>query len=101
MAAMASIIIAFINSTTTSRSPPARTLMKTGFDYRRVTLFRGAANVPRGGFNFNGNVADNAFAAFLLGAPSSTDSPEGLPLTDVRQHRTALYFNDDWKPLAG
>lgn len=73
--------------------------MKMGFDYRRVTLFRGAANVPRGGFNFNGNVAGNSFAAFLLGAPTSTDSPEGLPLTDILQHRTALYFNDDWKPL--
>jgi outer membrane receptor protein involved in Fe transport len=64
-----------------------------------VSLFRGAANVPRGSFNFNGNVAGNSFAAFLLGAPSSTDSPEGLPLTDVRQNRSAIYFNDDWKPL--
>src|SRR5712672_3496504 len=36
-------------------------------------------------------------AAFMLGAPSSTDSPEGLPLTDVRQNRTGLYFQDDWK----
>jgi len=73
--------------------------LKAGFDYRRVTLFRGAANVPRGGFNFNGNVAGNSVAAFLLGVPTSTDSPEGLPLTDILQHRTALYFNDDWKPL--
>lgn len=73
--------------------------IKTGFDYRRVTLFRGAANTPRGGFNFAGNVAGNSFAAFLLDAPTSTDSPEGLPLTDILQHRSALYINDDWKPL--
>jgi hypothetical protein len=73
--------------------------IKTGFDYRRVTLYRGAANVPRGAFNFSGNVAGNSFAAFLLGAPTGTESPEGLPLTDILQHRTALYFNDDWKPL--
>jgi hypothetical protein len=73
--------------------------MKMGFDYRRVTLFRGAANVPRGAFNFTGNVAGNSFAAFLLGVPTSTESPEGLPLTDVLQHRSALYFQDDWKPL--
>jgi hypothetical protein len=72
---------------------------KTGFDFRRVTLFRGAANVPRGAFNFSGNVAGNSFAAFLLGAPTSTESPEGLPLTDVLQKRIALYFQDDWKPL--
>jgi hypothetical protein len=70
---------------------------KAGGDYRRVQLFRGAANVPRGDFNFSGDVAGNGFAAFLLGAPSSTDSPEGLPLTDVRQNRTGVYFQDDWK----
>lgn len=73
--------------------------IKTGFDYRRVSLFRGAANVPRGAFNFTSNVAGNNFAAFLLGAPTSTESPEGLPLTDIRQNRTALYIQDDWKPL--
>ncbi|MCS6951448.1 MAG: TonB-dependent receptor [Bryobacteraceae bacterium] len=72
---------------------------KTGFDFRRVSLFRGAANVPRGAFNFTGNLAGNSFAAFLLGIPSSTESPEGLPLTDVRQNRFALYFQDDWKPV--
>ncbi|MBK7931053.1 MAG: TonB-dependent receptor [Bryobacterales bacterium] len=70
---------------------------KAGFDLRRVTLFRGAANVPRGSFNFTGNLAGNSFAAFLLGAPTSTDSPEGLPLTDVLQWRTGFYFQDDWK----
>jgi len=73
--------------------------LKMGVDFRRVSLFRGAANVPRGAFNFLGNLAGNSFAAFLLGIPSSTESPEGLPLTDVRQNRFALYFQDDWKPL--
>jgi hypothetical protein len=73
--------------------------IKFGFDYRRVTLYRGAANVPRGAFNFTGNVAGNSFAAFLLGVPTGTESPEGLPLTDILQHRSAIYFNDDWKPL--
>jgi hypothetical protein len=70
---------------------------KAGFDFRRVILFRGAANVPRGDFNFNGDVTGNSFAAFLLGAPTSSDSPEGLPLTDVRQNRIGIYFQDDWK----
>jgi hypothetical protein len=72
---------------------------KIGGDFRRVSLYRGAANVPRGGFSFTGNLAGNSFAAFLLGVPSSTESPEGLPLTDVRQNRTAFYFQDDWKAL--
>ncbi len=70
---------------------------KFGFDFRRVALFRGAANVPRGRLNFGGDVANNGFAAFLLGYPSSTVTPEGLPLTDVRQNRIAAYFQDDWK----
>ncbi len=70
---------------------------KMGVDITRVALFRGAANVPRGDLNFNGDIAGNAFAAFLLGIPSQTDSPEGLPLTDSRQTRYGLYFLDDWK----
>jgi hypothetical protein len=70
---------------------------KGGIDVTRIALFRGAANVPRGDVMFNGDVAGNAFAAFLLGVPSQTDSPEGLPLTDSRQTRYGLYFLDDWK----
>jgi hypothetical protein len=70
---------------------------KVGADYRRVLLFRGAANVPRGQFNFTGDVAGNGYAAFLLGIASNTNSPEGLPQTDVRQNRWAFYGMDDWK----
>jgi hypothetical protein len=70
---------------------------KFGFDYRWVALYRGAANVPRGGLNFNGDVANNGFAAFLLGYPSTTTTPEGLPLTETRQQRYAAYATDDWK----
>src|SRR5262245_28641828 len=70
---------------------------KFGFDFRRISLFRGAANVPRGTLTFNGDIANNGFAAFLLGYPSSTQTPEGLPLTDIRQNRIALYIQDDWK----
>ncbi|MBV8818275.1 MAG: TonB-dependent receptor, partial [Acidobacteriaceae bacterium] len=70
---------------------------KTGVDITRIALFRGAANVARGDLNFNGDIAGNAFAAFLLGVPSQTDSPEGLPLTDSRQTRYGVYFEDDWK----
>src|SRR5215471_801932 len=70
---------------------------KAGGDVRRVSLFRGAANVPRGAFDFTGNLAGNSFAALLLGAPTGTQSPEGLPLTDVRQNRMAIYAQDDWK----
>ncbi len=71
--------------------------LKTGVDFRRVSLFRGAANVPRGGLTFGGDVGGTGFAAFLLGYPSNTTTPEGLPVTDVRQSRVALYLTDDWK----
>jgi Carboxypeptidase regulatory-like domain/TonB dependent receptor len=71
--------------------------IKFGFDFRRVALFRGAANVPRGGLNFDGDIAGAGFAAFLLGYPTSTVTPEGLPLTEVRQNRIAFYGLTDWK----
>ncbi|MCX6592993.1 MAG: TonB-dependent receptor [Acidobacteria bacterium] len=71
--------------------------VKVGGEYRRVTLFRGAANVPRGAFSFTGNVTGHSFAQFMLGLPSSTDTPEGLPLTDVLQNRVGFYVTDDWK----
>ena len=70
---------------------------KTGFAATRVVLDRGAANVPRGDENFTDDVAHSGFAAFLLGYPTSTDTPEGIPLTYPRQNRYAAYFQDDWK----
>lgn len=70
---------------------------KTGFDYRRVALERAAANVPRGGLTFSSDIANNDFAAFLLGYPSVTETPEGFPRTNVRQNRYAGYVLDDWK----
>lgn len=70
---------------------------KFGFDFRHLALFRGAANVPRGGLTFQGDLAGNSFAALLLGIPSNTTTPEGLPLTQTRQKRFALYATDDWK----
>ncbi len=71
--------------------------LKAGGEFRRISLFRGAANVPRGSFDFNGSLAGHGYAAFLLGVPSSTNTPEGLPLTDVRQNRMGFYLTDDWK----
>jgi hypothetical protein len=71
--------------------------IKVGGEFRRVSLFRGAANVPRGSFVFGDASANNGYAAFLLGIPTATNTPEGLPLTDVRQNRMGFYFNDDWK----
>ncbi len=71
--------------------------IKAGWESRLISLFRGAANVPRGSFDFNGNIANNSYAAFLLGLPTATNTPEGLPLTDVSQNRWGFYVTDDWK----
>jgi len=71
--------------------------LKMGLDFTRVALYRGAANVARGDITFSDDIANNGFAAFLLGVPSASNSPEGLPLTDSRQNRWAAYFLDDWK----
>ena len=62
---------------------------KTGFMATRVVLIRGAANVPRGDLTFSDDVANSDWASFLLGYPSGSDTPEGLPLTYPRQNRTA------------
>jgi hypothetical protein len=70
---------------------------KTGFAFTRVALNRGAVNVARGDVNFTDDVANSAWASFLLGVPTSSDTPEGLPLTYPRQNRFAGYFQDDWK----
>ena len=70
---------------------------KMGFAATRVVLDRGAANVPRGDENFTDDLGNSGFAAFLLGYPTSTDTPEGIPLTYPRQNRLAGYFQDDWK----
>jgi hypothetical protein len=72
--------------------------LKAGIDFRRVALYRAASDAPRGSLNFTDAVANNAFAAFLLGYPGTTETPEGLPEGDARQHRWAGYFLDDWKP---
>ena len=70
---------------------------KLGFAFTKVALNRGAANVARGDINFTDDVANSAWAAFLLGVPTTSDTPEGLPLTYPRQSRIAGYFQDDWK----
>ena len=36
-------------------------------------------------------------AAHWAGFPTGSNSPEGLPLTDIRQNRFGFYFMDDWK----
>ena len=46
---------------------------------------------------FSGQQAGLSLASFLLGRPSTTQTPEGLPLTFPKAQRGGAYINDDWK----
>ncbi|MGH9661700.1 MAG: TonB-dependent receptor domain-containing protein [Bryobacteraceae bacterium] len=70
---------------------------KTGIDIRRKRMDRAGANVPRGQFQFNGQVTSNAIADFLIGFPSQSQSPEGILPVEFRQHTYAWYVQDEWK----
>jgi hypothetical protein len=70
---------------------------KGGVEYYRVSFERGAANLEEGLLGFNANVCGYAFACFLMGRPSTTQTPEGLPLTFPRANRFGAYWHDDWK----
>ena len=70
---------------------------KTGFEYQRVSVFRAAANTPRGSLAFSGNESGLAFASFVLGYPDATATGEGFPLALPRANRGGAYFLDEWK----
>jgi hypothetical protein len=71
--------------------------LKMGAEYYGLYIERGAANLEEGLLGFSGAQAGYSFASFLLGRPSSTQTPEGLPLTFPSAHRAGAYINDDWK----
>src|SRR5262249_56435999 len=49
---------------------------------------------------FTGDISGFSAAAFMLGYPRTTLTPEGVPISKVRQWRYALYVQDDWKATA-
>ncbi|MFN7647871.1 MAG: TonB-dependent receptor domain-containing protein [Acidobacteriota bacterium] len=71
--------------------------LKAGVEYYGLKIERGAANLEEGLLGFSGAQAGYSFASFLLGRPSTTQTPEGLPLTFPRANRSGAYINDDWK----
>jgi len=54
-------------------------------------------NTPYGQISFSGSQTGYDGADFILGVPSSIITPEGVPLTEARQWRDALYVQDNWK----
>ena len=71
--------------------------LKFGAEVYRVSMERGAANLEEGALDFGANESGLGFASFLLGYPSGTRTPEGLPLTFPRDTRFGAYVHDDWK----
>ena len=71
--------------------------IKTGFEFRRTSMTRYAANYPGGYINFSGNETGHGFSSLLLGYPSQFQSAEGYPKTVPAQNQWGLYILDDWK----
>ena len=70
---------------------------KAGFEYRRESMNRLAANYPHGRIVMSSVEDGFAFASLLLGYPDYASTPEGYPLTQPRQNMGGVYFLDDWK----
>ena len=71
--------------------------LKFGADVRLHRDEATTNNWPFGSMTFNSDIANDAAAAYMLGFPKEILTPEGVPLSDVKQWRTGFYFQDDWK----
>jgi outer membrane receptor protein involved in Fe transport len=71
--------------------------IKMGGDLRRMMGDATSTNSPFGQINFTRDIAGDAAAAFMLGFPRTSFSPEGIPVSGVRQWRYGLYVQDDWR----
>jgi hypothetical protein len=71
--------------------------LKMGADIRKMADDANTTNQPFGNLTFTGNISGNAAADFVLGYPYSSTTPQGIPVSGVRQWRYGFFFNDDWK----
>ena len=73
---------------------------KFGGLYRNNYSNGQASNFARGVLNFTQDIVGvpDAFAVYLLGFPTSTNSAEGLPpYASNQQNKWGFYALDDWK----
>ncbi len=70
---------------------------KFGGDIRRMRDDATTNNWPFGNMAFTGDITGNSAADFMLGFPRTTLTPEGVPISKIRQWRAAFYAQDDWK----
>jgi outer membrane receptor protein involved in Fe transport len=71
--------------------------LRFGGDIRKLYDNATTNNWPFGSMSFTGDISGDPAAAFMLGYPRTTLTPEGVPITKARQWRSALYVQDDWK----
>jgi hypothetical protein len=70
---------------------------KFGGDLRRLMDDATTNNWPFSNMSFTGDISGNAAADYMLGFPRTTLTPEGVPISKIRQWRVAAYVQDDWK----
>ncbi|HEY8998054.1 MAG TPA: TonB-dependent receptor, partial [Edaphobacter sp.] len=68
-----------------------------GADIRKVAGNATTNNTPFGQQSFTGDMTGYAPADFMLGLPRTSVTPEGVPISAIRQWRTAEYFQDNFR----
>ncbi len=71
--------------------------LKIGGDVRYHYDNATTNNWPFSNIAFTRDIAANGAASYMLGYPRTVLTPEGVPLSKVRQWRYGVYFQDDWK----
>ncbi|MBI4474382.1 MAG: carboxypeptidase regulatory-like domain-containing protein, partial [Acidobacteria bacterium] len=71
--------------------------IKTGAEYRAMSMNLYFDNIPNGSFTFDGRYSGNAMADLLLGLPASTSRFVGDGRAYQRSKAASVFFQDDWK----
>ncbi len=71
--------------------------VRAGFDLRRLTTGRRAANDPRGLFSFTGDITGYSMADFMLGLPRNVIPPTDQIQGHVGGWRNGFFINDVWQ----
>src|SRR5688572_23289203 len=74
-----------------------RHALKFGGDIRYHVDEATTNNWPFGQITFNRDITGLGAAAYMLGFPRETLTPEGVPLSHVSNWRYGIYAQDDWK----